>query len=435
MDSVFIKINDQETGSVSLAELQNLIHEGSFTSEDLVWAETEDDWRPASEIETLKGLFHHAPKRQTPCKIWAVAGGKGGVGKTVISTSLGIGLATLGNQITLVDADFAGANLHTVLGVTEPKLTFFDFYTLQKDSLNDIMLDTAVENLNFISGACGTLGIANQRYFQKLRFVRELKKLDSDLAILDLGAGSSFNVIDFFLIADEKIVVTTPEPTAIHEAFGFIKVGLMRELSRRLKKHETALAILQDKDVNKPGKMQLTMADILQKLAEVDEEAYRTAQAVLADFSPKLILNMVRHKDDLIEGQAIQAAALELLGIQVQYLGYVSDDPVVRESIREMRPLLIHKPGSKAAQDISALIRVKILGKRGVRDILERRKWRKHLENYGKSYPEADRFADVPICSMKCFYWGDCDYQDGGKPCRVRHLEPSVHDLQFNDTY
>jgi flagellar biosynthesis protein FlhG len=330
----------------------------------------------------------------------------------------------MGTDVILVDGDFGGANLHTALGLLEPEYTFFDFYTLQKENLNDIVLDTPVDNLRFISGACGTLGLANPKYFQKQRFMRELRKLDADHVILDLGAGSTYDVIDFFLLADEKIIVVTPEPTSIHEAFGFLKVCLLRELNRELKEHMHALNILNDERINKPGKTNLTVIDLLRKVHSVDAAAGEKMRKVLESFSPKLILNMVKDADEATEGMALKAAALELLGIHVDFLGFVSYDHAVKEAVKNMKPFLLYRPKCQAAQDLSALLRVSLMGKKGLKEILERRKWRKHVETFGKQYPTRDLAADAPICSMKCFYWGDCEYQSGGEPCRVRHLEP-----------
>lgn len=425
MDSVFIKVDEKELGPVSLDELKTLVREGSFSQNDLVWQEELDEWVPATDAEELDSVFrqkNRLPRRD--CKIYAIASGKGGVGKTMMSTSIGVGLAAMGSEVILVDGDFGGANLHTALGLLEPEFTFFDFYTLQKENLNDIVLDTPVDNLRFISGACGTLGLANPKYFQKQRFMRELRKLDTDLVILDLGAGSTYDVIDFFMLADEKIVVVTPEPTSIHEAFGFMKVCLLRELNRQLKEHLQALNILNDERINKPGKTQLTVIDLLRKVQAVDPVAGEKMRNVLDSFSPKLIVNMVKDSDDAKEGLALKAAVLELLGIHVDFLGFVSYDHAVKDAVKNMKPFLLYQPKCQAAQDLSALLRVGLMGKKGLKEILEKRKWRKHIEGVGKQYPTRDLLADAPICSMKCFYWGDCEYQLGGEPCRVRHLEP-----------
>ena len=427
MENLFIRVDEREFGPVKLAELRELVKQGSFSKTDFIWSENLDEWIPAEQTIELQDLFDpangngHATYQK---KIYAVASGKGGVGKTIFSSSLGIGLASMGQEVIMVDADFGGANLHTCMGMLEPELTFFDFYTLQKDSLSDVVIDTPVDKLRMISGACGTLGLANPKYTQKLRFIRELKKLQADSIILDLGAGSGFNTIDFFLLADEPIIIMTPEPTSIYEAFGFIKVCLLRELKRRLRGHADVVEILEREEINRPNKTVLTIGDLLADLQKINPEAHEIFEKTLDDFQPKLVLNMVKSRDEISEGQAIQAAALDLLCIKLDFLGYISYDPKVGEAVKAMKPFLLNSPKAKASQDLSALIRVNLLGKSGFREILERRRWRKHLESYSENYPEHNILDDAAICSVKCFYWGDCEYQDGGAPCRVRHLEP-----------
>ena len=121
---------------------------------------------------------------------------------------------------------------------------------------------------------------------------------------------------------------------------------------------------------------------------------------------------------------------MELLSIHIEYLGYISYDHEVRAAVKNVKPFLLNNPKSQASKDLSALIRVNLLGKKGVKEILEKYRWRKQIENYAKEFPErADFLQDAPICSMNYFYWGDCEYEDGGKPCRVRHLEPRLKEL------
>jgi len=345
MENIFIKVDEKEYGPVTLDEFKTLVREGSVSRDDLVLCENSDDWMSAAQVEGLKRLFPTTGKNGGhQCKLYAVASGKGGVGKTVLTSSIGVALSSMGSDIIMVDGDFGGANLHTCMGILEPEYTFFDFYSLQKDNLSQIVLDTPIENLRIISGACGTLGLANQKYFQKQRLIRELKRLPADAVFLDLGAGSSYNTIDFFLLADEKILVVTPEPTSIYEAFGFLKVCLMRELNRTLKNFPEALEIFTSEEFNKPGKTQLTICDILAEVKIINEQAYNVFTKVLDDFSPKLILNMVKDKEDLKEGKAIQAAAMELLSIHIEYLGYVSYDPEVRAAVKNVKPFLLNNP-------------------------------------------------------------------------------------------
>jgi hypothetical protein len=137
---------------------------------------------------------------------------------------------------------------------------------------------------------------------------------------------------------------------------------------------------------------------------------------------------MVRNKENIKEGMALQVATTELLSIDLDDLGYVSFDPAVDEAVKNTKPFLLFAPDAKASRDLSALIRVKLLGKKGVKEFFEKKKWQKQIQNYSKEYPQLDILKDAPICSINCFYWDNCEYQQGGYPCRVRHLEPVLKD-------
>ena len=200
-ESVFLKVGGAQVGPVSRDELGVMIKEKKLSPEDFIWDQDSEQWLPTIEAELTRRflLFPEVQDRT----VMAIGGAKGGVGKTSITVSLGVLLASLGHQVVIVDADLGGANLHTIMGIDRPSLTFYDFYTHKKERLQDIVLQTDVENLFIISGACGTLGLANPKYSQKIRFINELKKLDADYILLDLGAGSSYNELDFFLAATQ----------------------------------------------------------------------------------------------------------------------------------------------------------------------------------------------------------------------------------------
>jgi flagellar biosynthesis protein FlhG len=362
--------------------------------------------------------------RLSQSKIIAIASGKGGVGKTVLTASIGAGLAALGKRVVLVDADFGGSNLHTCLGVLEPERTFYDFFSLQVESLAELLLDTPVANLKLISGACGTLGLANPRYSQKLRFIRELKRLPGDYVLIDLGAGASFNVLDYFLACDEGIVATTPDPMALQECFNFIKVCLFRKLQRQFMHEPCVTEALERAAHERPGRLLAPMDSILEDIRSIDRSVGDRLAATLASFRPKLILNRVIGRADAQEGLALCTAVHELLGIDVEFLGLISDDPAVRKAVKEFRPFLLENSTSPAAEDLTKLIAVRLLDKRALKAIWTRRKLRKAAEMEAREYTSPDLSADPPICSYKCFHWGDCEYQDGGHPCPVRQLQP-----------
>ncbi|MBN1479563.1 P-loop NTPase [candidate division KSB1 bacterium] len=424
MSEVFVKINNRQLGPLNRREIKNLVVNGEFSQDDLVYHEDSQEWVEAKQIDELRTIFIQDEQQERRKTVYAVGGGKGGVGKTILTASLGIGLATYDHEVVIVDADLGGANLHTSMGILEPEYTFYHFYTLQRENLDDICLETPVSNLKLISGACGTLGLANPRYSQKVRFINQLRQLNADYILLDLGAGSSYNVIDFFLAADEGVLVTTPEPTAIQETFNFLKVAIMRRLVREFRKNVAVLSIIDQYMYSEPGRMQFTMDDLIKDVKEIDDEAAYYIENFLGKYHPRLILNMVHSSKEIREGDSFRTAAHDILNVDVDYIGFVEYDESVRKSVKELKPFVLDNPRSKAAKSLARLITVGILQKSGWVGYKEKRRVLQHLKAESVDYPEANVRESDTICSVNCFYWGDCDYQEGGYPCPIRNLDP-----------
>jgi len=424
MAELFVKLNNQQPKPYTISELSKLATSGKFVQDDLVYMEDSQEWVKAAHVSELDRVFHPSVQPVAQRTVYAVGGGKGGVGKTVLTASLGIGLASLGNRVVIVDADLGGANLHTCMGILEPEFTFYHFYTLQKETLADIMLETPIDNLKLISGACGTLGLANPRYSQKLRFINELRRIQTDYVLLDLGAGSSFNVIDFFVAADQGIVVTTPEPMAIQETFNFLKIALMRKLMRHFKNQPDIAALFEQDVFVETLRIGATLDSLLQKIRAIDSAAGAEAEKVFSTFKPSLILNMVHAQDEIKEGVALVTAVEELLSIELEFLGYIDYDDSVRKAVKELRPFMIDDPHSKASKSLARLISIGLQGKSGWKGFLDRRRVIRQATQQAKSYPMNQIKESETICSVQCFYWGDCEYQNGGFPCPVRHLDP-----------
>lgn len=165
--------------------------------------------------------------------IWAVAGGKGGVGKSLVAANLAVSVVRRGLTCMLVDADLGGGNQHTLFGVEAPRTTLDAFLTGDEKELASVASPTRFQGLSLVFASCDALGAANPKHAQKQRFIRHLKRASTDVVILDLGAGTSFNTLDLFLAARVQLIVTTPELTAIQNAYGFVKCASMRAKSQK----------------------------------------------------------------------------------------------------------------------------------------------------------------------------------------------------------
>src|SRR5574344_872149 len=161
-------------------------------------------------------------KGEHKTRIIAITSGKGGVGKTNLSVNMAIAYAQLGKKVILIDGDLGMANVNVLLNVV-PQYNLMQVINRQK-TMSEIILDTEV-GIKFIAGANGFSKIANLSVEELDYFAKQFAQLgNADIIIIDTGAGIANNVLQFVAAADEVYVVTTPEPTAITDAYGIIKI-------------------------------------------------------------------------------------------------------------------------------------------------------------------------------------------------------------------
>lgn len=363
----------------------------------------------------------------------AIGGGKGGIGKTVISASIAIALAELGMDTILIDGDLGGANLHTAMGLPLPVRTLYDFYNRNRTQLSDILIDTPIQGLRLICGALGTPGMANIKYWEKLKTIRHILRFKADFVIIDLGAGMSFNEVDLFNSAETGIVVANPEPTSIQECFNFIKVALYRKLKRELRQSPAAMQLLRNSADPTHARDNRLISDLGKEIRAADLRAGVKFFRILNKFSPKLLLNRVHDLEENIEGIALQHAAQDLLRIKIEYWGFVRYDAKIREAIRHGRPREILAPNSEHRTKIMTLVKKFLLkqhvpyqsdGLRPVVPLTDLNHPNTGSDNSGIAV--SDR-----ICSIHCPLWGNCDYQEGGMPCKMPEGE-YLHKVNHN---
>ncbi len=238
-------------------------------------------------------------------RIIAITSGKGGVGKSNLSVNMAIAYAQQGKKVILIDGDLGMANVNVLMNIV-PQYNLMQVINKQK-TMQEIITDTEF-GIKFIAGANGFSKIANLTVDELDYFAKQFSMLgNADIIIIDTGAGIANNVLQFVAAADEVYVVTTPEPTAITDAYGIIKI-----ITTELVDRETNI---------------------------------------------KLLVNRVHSADEgkRISERIINIAA-QFLNYKVDYIGFVYDDPVVQASVIRQKPFIVVNPTSKPSQCIKHIV-------------------------------------------------------------------------------
>ncbi|MCM1156927.1 MAG: MinD/ParA family protein [Bacteroidales bacterium] len=251
----------------------------------------------------VKLLKENAPST----RVIAVTSGKGGVGKTSISVNLALQLRQLGKSVVILDADFGLANVEVMLGI-RPRYNLADLI-FNNRSIEEIITEGPM-GIGFISGGSGVQDLVNLDMENLKTLIAKLVKLDSmyDVVIIDTGAGIADSVIEFVLSSPEVLLIVTPEPTSITDAYSLLK------------------AVNRKKGFDRKQK------------------------------SIKVITNRVNNMEEGKEiYEKISLVVSKFLNIQLEYLGYIPMDKQISNAVIEQKPISISSPNSEPAVRIKSI--------------------------------------------------------------------------------
>ncbi len=303
----------------------------------------------------LKALVHAtdcrrmSPQGRTPLTV-SVGGGKGGVGKSVVASNLGIAIARLGFRVVLVDADLGSANLHTLFGVERPGHTLQAFVDKRIGSLEEALVSTGEPRLFLLPGTSGVADATNVAHATKLKLIRHLQSLDADVVLIDCGAGASFNVLDFFDLADLRVVVTTPQLTALQNAYGFLKSAVYRSL----RQHALSTAEKHAFDGASTRCETERVRHVLRRLEPKAPVFVRSIERYLAHFGAFLVGNQVEHPGQERTFTAFTRMAEDFLSIEVPLAATLPASSRVHASVTRRRPILMDNLSGTFAHSFAA---------------------------------------------------------------------------------
>ncbi|MDR2071911.1 MAG: MinD/ParA family protein [Spirochaetaceae bacterium] len=268
----------------------------------------EDQAEKLREMMRQKNSSYEKPskaKEGKKTRIITVTSGKGGVGKTNMSVNLALAYARTGRKVVVMDADLGLANVNVMLNMI-PKFNLYHVIRKQK-TMKEIMVETEY-GISIVAGASGFSKIANLTEAERQYFIEELNTLSSaDIIIIDTSAGVSSNVLDFVAAADDSLIITTPEPTAITDAYGIIKI----------------------------------IATEVNSL----------------NMGLKLVVNRVKNAAEATKiADRMISITSQFLNLKLEYLGFIYDDVSVSQAVLKQRPFMVVDPKCKASLCVQHIV-------------------------------------------------------------------------------
>ncbi|MDR1144223.1 MAG: P-loop NTPase [Spirochaetaceae bacterium] len=286
-------------------------------------------------------------------RVIPIASGKGGVGKSLVAANIAVALAQAGQRVVLADLDLGASNLHLVLGFRSPAGGIGTFLNNTKVDFTQVIFPTDVRGLRFIPGDQEMPGMANLKSFQRNALVRRLLALasDTDILILDLGAGTHQSILDFFLLSGQGIVVSSPAVTATLNAYVFLKNTVFRLMYTVFKKGTEACSYLEKVRKDSSGK-HLYIPQMLSEIVKIDPESHKKFREAVLHFHPRLIMNMIEDPKDAEVAMKIRRSCEEYLDIKVEHLGVMYRDGIQDTALSSRLPVVLYKPQSVISQAI-----------------------------------------------------------------------------------
>ncbi|HEU4610891.1 MAG TPA: P-loop NTPase [Kofleriaceae bacterium] len=267
-------------------------------------------------------------KRRGP-RIIAVGGGKGGVGKTTVAANLALTIGRMGFRVAIIDADLGAANLHTALNVLHPGHTLAEYIDRRTDDLESLFIEIT-PSVRLVAGTSRP-GSANLLATEKLRLIRAIARIDSDVVIVDVGAGTSYTVVDLFAIADHKLLVMCPQLTSVHNAYALLKACVHRVVRKHVV--DDTQAHLIDAALGHESKAR-TVAQLLDVIRPLDAKVVEAITATLAGFGVALLGNQITTPAEADALRRVAPLIRDHLGLDAPFIAAIKRSQSLAGSLK-----------------------------------------------------------------------------------------------------
>ncbi|MGE4519081.1 MAG: MinD/ParA family protein [Desulfobacteraceae bacterium] len=279
-------------------------------------------------------------------KIISTGGGKGGIGKSFFSANIGGLLSMIGKKTLLIDLDTGGPNLHTFFGINSPK-TGLDFFLNQKASLEDCIIKTRFERLFLLNSKNCQTDLGNISYSMRNILLKEIKKLKYDYIILDLGAGTNKNLIDFFLAADFPFALFTTDPLSLENSFRFVHRVFIHKIMETVPSKKLSSLI--------PKGSGLRPSDILDALSKEESPYYDKLKSSLDDFYIYLAASQTDSSSESIKN--IEIFYKKFFGENIIFSGSIPFNPEVKKFVLQRKLFVSGPKDNKTVKGLMGIAR------------------------------------------------------------------------------
>ncbi|MCL1931704.1 MAG: AAA family ATPase [Treponema sp.] len=285
-------------------------------------------------------------------RVIPVASGKGGVGKSLVVANLGVAFAQAGQRVVVADLDLGASNLHLGLGHHAPKKGIGTFLSNTKMNFEEVIAQTDVPNLRLIPGDTEIPGLANLKASQLKALVKRFIAMqnDTDILLLDLGAGSHQSILDFFLLSGQGIIVSSPAATAVLNAYVFLKNAVYRLMFTSFGKNSRARAYLEKLRLDSSAVQKMYIPQLLPEIQKIDKTSYNAFCRRLEFLRPRLIMNMVGDPKDAEVAAKIRRSCEEYLSLKIEHLGVMYRDTLQDTALSSRLPITLYKPQAILSQ-------------------------------------------------------------------------------------
>ncbi|MBO9668432.1 MAG: P-loop NTPase [Bdellovibrio sp.] len=289
--------------------------------------------------------FQTSPEGNKHAKLWVVASGKGGVGKTFVSSSLGITLSKLGHSVVIVDLDLSGANVHTTLGVKPSHMNIRHYFEGVK-TLQELVIPTQFSHLSYVQGFWDSWTPIDFSIAQINSLIPQIKNLRADYVVVDLGAGALEAHLELFKAADEKFLVTSPEPTSIEKTYRFIEAFVCHTLKQDSTPdaYGNMISTLRSHRQRTLGKP-FSFRSFLKEQTGLHYDFFEN----MASSPVRLLVNSCRSQSNTDLGHSIKSVCNKYYDLNIDFAGAIDYDNAVWQAVRGREHVLISQPFTSLA--------------------------------------------------------------------------------------